>query len=38
MTEFFDFTKPALLTPPTLPRQPADPATCQKPQEAGPTF
>jgi phospholipase C len=38
MTEFFDFTKPALLTPPTLPPQPADPATCQKPQEAGPTF
>ena len=38
MTEFFDFTKASLLTPPTLPSQPADHATCQKTQEAGPTF
>jgi phospholipase C len=38
MTEFFDFTKPSLLTPPALPPQPADPSTCQKSQEAGPTF
>ncbi|HEX7961760.1 MAG TPA: alkaline phosphatase family protein, partial [Terriglobales bacterium] len=37
MTEFFDFTKPALLTPPTLPAQPTG-GTCDKTQEAGPTF
>ena len=37
MTEFFDFTKPSLLTPPTLPSQPTS-GTCDKTREAGPTF
>jgi phospholipase C len=37
MTEFFDFTKPSLLTPPPLPAQPTT-GTCDKTQEAGPTF
>lgn len=37
MTEFFDFTKPSLLTPPTLPAQPTG-GTCDRTQEAGPTF
>ena len=37
MSEFFDFTKPSLLTPPTLPRQPTN-GNCDQTQEAGPTF
>ena len=37
MLEFFDFTKPSLLTPPTLPSQPVR-GGCDKTKEAGPTF
>ncbi len=37
MTEFFDFSKPALLTPPPLPAQPTN-GVCDKTIEAGPTF
>jgi phospholipase C len=37
MMEFFDFTKPSLLTPPVLPAQPTN-GTCDMTQEAGPTF
>ena len=37
MSEFFDFTKPSLLTPPTLPKQPTD-GNCDQTKEAGPTF
>jgi phospholipase C len=37
MSEFFDFTSPALLKPPPLPTQPTS-AVCDQTKEVGPTF
>jgi phospholipase C len=37
MSEFFDLSKPAWLTPPPLPAQPTNGA-CDLSREAGPTF
>jgi phospholipase C len=37
MSEFFDFTQPAWLTPPTLPLQPTS-GVCDQSKESGPTF